>query len=471
MTCVGWKLFLVLAGFAGALAAAPAEETVRLWEDFAPGYQYHVSTRTELSGSLTLPPGKDQAKPQALAVTGSSSIEYDERVLDLAKDGRVQKTVRIYRRLDFQRKVGDRTQATNLRPEARRLVLLRSSGSGRETRPQPGETRPELEPRPQLGVPFCPDGPLTWGEIDLVRTDVFTPALAGLLPEGAVAVGSRWTAADAALQELTGLERIEEGKVACRLEQLTVLERRRHARIALAGTVRGVNEDGPNRQQLDGYFYFDLESHHLSYLYLKGVSFLLDKDGKALGRVEGQFVLTRQAPQPSRDLSDEALKGVALVPNANNTLLLFDRPEIGLRFLYPRRWRVGVAEGRQVTVDEANGSGLLLTLEPAARTPTGAQFLAEVHDWLQRQQAKVLRVDQPKRQAGPPQELEHFTCDVEMGGQRVVLDYYVARQAAGGVTLAARLLPAEAAALQGDVAGLARSLKVTRTIAEPAKAR
>jgi hypothetical protein len=450
MTHAGWKPLLIVAGFLSGLAAAGADEPVRLREDFAAGYQYHVSTRTELSGSLTLPPGKDQAKTQSLPVTGSSSIEYDERVLEVAKDGRVQKTVRIYRRLDFQRKVGDRTQATNLRPEVRRLVLLRHE---------------------QAEVPFSPDGPLTWGEIDLVRTDVFTPALAGLLPEGAVTPGSRWTATDAAIQELTDLERIEEGKVSCRLETLTTLEKRQHARVAFSGTVRGVNEDGPNRQQLEGYFYFDLESHHLSYLYLNGISFLLDKDGKTVGRVEGRFVLTRQAPLPSRDLSDGALKGVALAPNADNTLLLFDSPELGVRFLYPRRWRVGVAQGRQVTVDEANGSGLLLTLEPAARTPTGAQFLAEVRDWLQRQKAKVLRVDPPQRLAGPPQELEHFTCDAELGGQRIVLDYYVARQAAGGVTLAARLLPADAAALQGDVARLARSLKVTRPITEPAKAR
>ena len=33
--------------------------------------------------------------------------------------------------------------------------------------------------------PFSPDGPLTWGEIDVVRTDVFNPAaIPGLLPPG-----------------------------------------------------------------------------------------------------------------------------------------------------------------------------------------------------------------------------------------------------------------------------------------------
>src|SRR5207244_288303 len=120
-------------------------------------------------------------------------------------------------------------------------------------------------------VPFSPDGPLTWGEIDLVRTDVFTPALAGMFPQGSARPGERWAATNAAIEELTDMERIDEGRIECRLEEITTLSGRRHARVSFAGTVRGVNEDGPNRQQLDGYFYFDLESDHLSYLSLKGI--------------------------------------------------------------------------------------------------------------------------------------------------------------------------------------------------------
>src|SRR5207302_5852533 len=120
--------------------------------------------------------------------TGKSAIEYDERVLTADTDGQVQKTFRIYRRIDFQRKVGDRPQESTIRPSVRRLVVLRHENAE---------------------VPFSPDGPLTWGEIDLVRTDVFTPALLGLLSEKAVNLGDRWKASKAAIQELTDMERIE----------------------------------------------------------------------------------------------------------------------------------------------------------------------------------------------------------------------------------------------------------------------
>src|SRR5207302_9654634 len=63
----------------------------------------------------------------------------------------------LFRSIEFQRNIGDREQQQTIRPAVRRLVLLRHNNTE---------------------VPFSPDGPLTWGEIDLVRTDVFTPALA-----------------------------------------------------------------------------------------------------------------------------------------------------------------------------------------------------------------------------------------------------------------------------------------------------
>jgi hypothetical protein len=411
---------------------------MRLRESFEPGYQYHVSSRVELAGTLNLPPEKNQT-PQPLKITGSSAIEYDEKVLQGDRTGEVSRTIRIYRRMDFERTVGNRQQESSIRPAVRRLVVLRHN---------------------QAEVPFSPDGPLAWSEIDLVRTDVFTPALQGLLPAEAVRPGDVWTASRPAIQELTDMERVDEGQLDCRLEQITTVTGRRYARIAFAGTVRGINEDGPNRQQLDGYLLFDLASSHLSYVSLKGISTLLDKDGKPQGTVEGRFVLTRQAHYQCADLSDEALKNVQLEPNEENTLLLFESPELGLRFVYPRRWHVAVSDParRKIALDEANGSGLLISVEPKAGVPTGEQFLAESRDWLGKQKARILGQDRPKRLRPSPAELEQFALEVEIGGQRVLMDYYIARQPAGGATVAARLLPADQAVLRKEVGRIAGSI-------------
>ena len=152
---------------------APAQEPVRLAESLPPGTQYAVSCRVDVAGTLTLPLEKDQTVPKTLNVTGTSIIDYHERVLTVTPQQHVKTTVRMYRKLDFQRKVGDQTQSSSLRQAVRRLVILRQN---------------------QVEVPFSPDGPLTWNEMDLVRTDVFTPALTGLLPTQAVRQGDRWLA-------------------------------------------------------------------------------------------------------------------------------------------------------------------------------------------------------------------------------------------------------------------------------------
>ncbi len=417
-----------------------AQDAIALREEFVPGYQYRVQSRVELSGKLTLPPAKEGSAPQSLTLTGHSAVDYDERVLATDK-GHVHKTVRLVQRLEFQRKIGDEVQQASLRPGVRRLVVLRHGAKE---------------------VPFSPDGPLQWSEIELVRTDTFSPALTGLLPPGALRPGERWQASAGAVQELTDLERIDDGQVTCTLEAVVTQAKRRHARVAVQGTVRGLGEDGPARHQLDGFFLFDLESNHLSYLSLKGTHFLIDAAGKEAGKVEGTFVLTRHLGATAREIADEALRGVALEPNEDNTQLLFDQPELGVTFLYPRRWRVAGVQGRQITLDDGRGHGLLLTVEPLARVPTGAQFLQEARTWLAQQKATILQADGPRVVQNLPRQIEQFALDAQMTGGRVWLDYWVLRQPMGGATVAARLAANDLRGGQRDVHRIVHSVQIVR---------
>lgn len=415
-------------------ASAPASEPLRLEEPLRTGTHYQVSTRVRLSGTLRIPAEKSKPAPAAVEVRGESSIDYDERVLDADSDGQIRKTARVYRRVELQRTIGGQKQESTLRPEVRRLVLMR------------------LETRE---VPFSPDGALTWGEIDLIRTDVFTPALSGLLPGRPVQIGDRWTASAPAVRELTDLEAIDEGSVTCALESVAEANGRRQARITLSGSVRGTNEDGPNRQVLDGFLYFDLDGRHLSYLSLKGANVLLDKDGKELGRIEGLFTLTRRATAAAKELTDEGFRGVKLEPDAVNTRLYYDNPELGLRFLYPRRWKVAVHRGKQVGLDGPDGSGLLLTVEEPNKVPSPGAFMQESREYLQSQKAKVVREVVPRAlDVG----IDHFAIEADVNGQRVLMSYYVIRQGRSGVTMAARLLPRDLTAVQRDIEAITRSL-------------
>jgi hypothetical protein len=429
-----------LALFLSSIAIARADAPIRMRETFAIDYQYHVSCRVHLSGQLTVPPETEKDKPTTMDVRGTSAIEYDERVLqNSTAEKPAPKTLRLYRRVDLDRTVGDKPQEATLRPSVRRLVILRTG---------------------HREVPFSPDGPLTWAEIDLVRTDVFTPALAAMLPDNPVSVGDHWKAGIAAIEELTDIEKIDEGGLDCRFDEITTLAGRRLARIRFNGTIKGVNDDGPNKQSLDGYFYFDLGSNHISYLTLDGTSYLLDKEGKTTGQVKGQFVLTRQVSTQSPDLADDALRRLNLEPNADNTLLLYDNPDLGIRFLYPRRWHVGQIRGRQITLDEPAGNGLMISLEAIKDTPTAADYLAENKAFLVKQKAEILGSDPPRRLGGPPNELEQFGLDVSMSGQKARMEYFVGRQLSGGFVVAARLMPRDLANVRGDVERIVRSVQV-----------
>ena len=102
-------------------ALAAAQGAVRLREAFPAGYQYHVSSRVELTGELKLPPEGDKPAPPPVQVRGHSAIEYDERVLEAGPPDRpAPRTLRLYRRVDLERTVGDGPQESTLRPAVRR---------------------------------------------------------------------------------------------------------------------------------------------------------------------------------------------------------------------------------------------------------------------------------------------------------------------------------------------------------------
>jgi hypothetical protein len=405
-----------------------------LTENFAKDRQYHVSCQVDISGSL--PIGTKPSEQKLLQVSGKSTIQYDERILRLTSDRLVDRTVRYYRQMAFQRKIGTEEQNNELRPEARRLVILRHK---------------------QYEVPFCPAGPLTWGEIDLVRTDVFVPALRGLLPPQPVRPGDRWNADLIAIQELTDLEKIDKAQFVCTFEKVTTLLGKRNAHVNFEGTVQGVGEDGNALHEMRGSFYVDLDDQFLCYLYVKGTHHLLGKDGKGLGKIEGSFVMTRSRAPLTGELSDAAIRGLELEPNADNTLLLFDQPQLGVRLLYPRNWRVAGANGQQIGIDEKHGSGMLITLATAATTPTGAQFRQETFNWLTKNQAKILREEKVRTlQPG----LETFSFEGEVERQKVVLQYYVLRQGSQGATIAVRTTPEAVNAVRPDIDRIMRSLQL-----------
>jgi hypothetical protein len=432
-------LCLALA-FATLPAQAQQPAAILLQEVFKVDYQYYVDCRVRIDGVLILPPEPGQLQGDRVAVTGSSIIKYDERILGM-NGGKIDRTVRHYDEMSFERRAGKNDQQGKLRNEARRLVILRKN---------------------HLEVPFCPHGPLLWDELDMVRTDIFTPALQGLLPANPVRLKDSWRADSTAMQELTDLETINAGALTCEFRDMIKNAGRSYAVIAFEGKVTGVNEDGPAQHEINGHLYFDLASNHLSYLTMTGKQLLLDKNGKATGgRIEGTCVVTREASPRSTGVSDAALKGLDLLPNEQNTLLWFVNPEAGVSFLYPRNWHIAGVNGpkRQIGVDAKGGSGILISADAAANIPAAAKFQKDVAGELARQKLQVIKIE-PARTLNAG--LEAFGIEAQQDGKRVYLQYFLVRQKAGGAVLTANVQAADLAgtALRADVDRIARSLVV-----------
>jgi hypothetical protein len=214
---------------------------------------------------------------------------------------------------------------------------------------------------------------------------------------------------------------------------------------------------------LNGRIYFDLESSHIAYLTLTGKQFFLDKDGKPTGTIDGTLTITRQARINSPKLSDDAIRNVTLTDGKDNTLLLFESEELGVRFLYPRSWHVARTERGQVMIDanRGNGNGILLTVLPAKEVPSAVQYTKENEQFIRDQQGKIFGA-QPARRVQANPEVDYFGFEAELKGQRIELDYYIVRQASGGATLAARLVPEDIKDLRPEVERIARSVVVSK---------
>ena len=217
---------------------------------------------------------------------------------------------------------------------------------------------------------------------------------------------------------------------------------------------------------MDATAYFDLDARLLTYLSVKGTHEMLDGTGQTMGLYEGLSVTTRSPLVLPADLSDVSLRGLDLKPTADNTLLLFDHPGLGVRFLYPRGWRVGAVQGNQVTIlHSSDAAGLLLTVMSAAKVPTAEAYLQENTAFLQKEKADVAVGAKPERVRVEPVQLDRFAVDVRFGPDKLQrIEYAVLKQTDGGATVAATLPAAAVADLRGDVERIIRSLAVTKKI-------
>lgn len=431
-----FSLALAACLFGPACTWAQQGDAIRIDEKFAEHGAFRVNCRVQIQGKLE---GKD-ASGMALTfgVTGESQIEYDERLL-VINNGVVEKSLRLFSKLNFQRKIGQEEQKASLRPEVRRMVILRQNN---------------------IEVPFSPDGSLRLGEVDLIRTDVFTPALAGLFPKDAVKVGDTWKADEAAVRELTDLDKITAGTLTCTLQKIED----GLAKVAFEGTIAGQNEDGPTQHKLEGSYRFDVAGKYLRSIDIQGEQDLSDKKSQSSGKVKGTFTLTRERlSNPPAGI--DTLVGLAVDPTEDNTRLLFEDEHTGVRLEHLRKWKPGV-EGGQVKLIDGRGNGIIITPEAANRLPALKQLRSQVTMDIERRKGTVGFVSSDRLVQRSPTEVQTVAMDADLPAekdtQRAIILLGVTKDGSDGATLAATLVTSDRTPLSREVERIASSVRVVR---------
>lgn len=307
-----WVVAAVLLAAIGGAGAASAAEQYELSEDASDPRIFKVEAQLDVSGKLFPQPGPDKALK--LAVKGR--FVFDERRREgTGREAQTLRSVRHYEQARASIEAG--TQQTNYElRDSLRLVVAQGSSEGIEL--------------------FSPLGPLTFDELELLRTPGDCLAMQALLPDSKVELGESWQPADWVMPLLTGIEAAEKSSLKCQLEAVTGPA----ARVSVSGTITGAVAGAPATIAVDGHFVYDLEQKHVRQIELT------QTEKRSIGTVSpgldvtARVELTRKVNARPQRLTDRNLASVPLDANDANRLLMFDAPAWNVRFYHDRHWHL-----------------------------------------------------------------------------------------------------------------------------------
>jgi hypothetical protein len=414
-----------------------SQNQVVMRETMQSGMTLEIKTNVSLTGNMG---GLDKngQKVTETAIKATGSTHYRERVLEFGKGNEPVVAVRLCRTATLEKRIDSQAQRIVLRPAVGRVVVRHENNHN---------------------TVFSPDGPLMVSELDMLRSDPFTPMLRGLLPSGAVKQGDQWPASAEATSELTGVNPIQSGGLACTLSEVKSTADGAVARVRMAGSFNGPTDQGPTRMNIEGHFIFDLDARLITRLVLDGTSEILSGEGNVIGKLQGRYELDRRPAIDDPKLTDTGLAGVELKPTPGSTSLLYESVDLGVRFRYPRNWEITSAKKNLIQLDEETGGRMHVTIDPSPPA-TSAKLRSELLTWLESQKAAVKVASSPEKIAlTSTLAAERFSIRATLGQKPKEWNYLVVRANDRAATLAVNLLEERADVLRGDINSVAQSIE------------
>jgi hypothetical protein len=310
--------------------AEPKPTTFALTSQAKPGTVDRVTAHLEVGGSLKI---RDEGQVRPLKMSVVADMRFEERLLAHGK-GQIR-SVRYYDDAKAVIKIENGVLKPTLRDDCR-LMGVEVSAEDVQV--------------------FCPRGPLSRDELDLVDIQGNTLLLEALLPGEPVAIDSGWRPAADAWAGLLRLDAVSNAEVECALRKATP---GKQAEVEFAGSVAGAIGGVATEINLKGRYTFDLARGRIT------VFALVIEEKRSIGHVgPGLDVVARLqmaiAPTATTThLTDRALQGLPLELAKADRRVVHDSQTGGYRLFLPRSWQV-VDERPEMTVARLVDRGLLL---------------------------------------------------------------------------------------------------------------
>jgi len=279
-----------------------------------------IDVKLEVSGKVGDP------KSGTANLKLEANLAYEEQIIQSGEAGSVPiQAIRLYDKAEANIWLGDSTIHPKLRDDRRYIGVYC------------GEEQTDL---------FCPDGPLTRDELDLLDVLGNSAVIDLLLPKAPVRQGSEWQVSDEILRRFLGLDSITENTVACRVTEILSGG---IVRVEMSGKLRGLVLGATTQSEILGRFQFALTKRKITWLAMimrenRGASFV-DYPFEVTSRLQ----LTRTPVSDSKLTSQRAGSSITFPPLPEHLKLVHRDESKGWQLSYDRKWYL-VSSSSDLTV-------------------------------------------------------------------------------------------------------------------------
>ena len=286
-----------------------------LSSDLKTGDLQEVSVNVHVKGALKTKDKEKKTTEVALSVNGR--LRYDERIRELNLSTAKSRSARHYHEATARIQVDTFTIEPRL---DKRHVLLMS---------EVDKEKVDL---------FCPMGPLSREELDLVNVQANSLMLPLLLPQQEQEIGDSWSHEEHVLAKLLAIDSIDESELKSTLQSVSG----DLATVKMVGEVTGVVHGVATTIKLDGEYQFDLSEKRITAVELK-----LNED-REIGsaepgfKVEAKLQVQLARLNDANRLSENALAGLPVAASPATMMLRFESVAGKFFLMHDRPWRVMV---------------------------------------------------------------------------------------------------------------------------------